>query len=85
MIVLRAADDHTAARLSSMAQGFGYLLAAVGPLAMGLLHALTGGWRVPLAWLVALCSLELLVGLAAARTRVVYADAPGPATAAAAG
>jgi CP family cyanate transporter-like MFS transporter len=78
MIVLRAADDHTAARLSSMAQGFGYLLAAAGPLVMGLLHAATGGWDVPLAWLVALCSLELLFGLAAARTRVVHAHAPEP-------
>jgi CP family cyanate transporter-like MFS transporter len=76
MIVLRAADDHTAARLSSMAQGFGYLLAATGPLVMGLLHAATGSWDVPLAWLVALCSLELLVGLAAARTRVVRAYEP---------
>jgi CP family cyanate transporter-like MFS transporter len=76
MIVLRAADDHTAARLSSMAQGFGYLLAAAGPLVMGLLHAATGGWDVPLAWLVALCSVELVVGLAAARPRVVHAHDP---------
>jgi CP family cyanate transporter-like MFS transporter len=73
MIVLRAADDHTAARLSSMAQGFGYLLAAAGPLVMGLLHAATGGWSVPLAWLVALCLAELLAGLAAGRARVVHA------------
>jgi MFS transporter, CP family, cyanate transporter len=73
MIVLRAGDDHTAARLSSMAQGFGYLLAATGPLVMGLLHAATGGWDVALAWLVALCGVELVVGLAAARRRVVHA------------
>src|SRR4051812_37273415 len=73
MIVLRAADDHTAARLSSMAQGFGYLIAATGPLAMGLLHAATGNWDVALAWLVAMCGIELLVGLQAARPRVVRA------------
>ena len=73
MIVLRAGDDHTAARLSSMAQGFGYLLAAAGPLVMGLLHAATGDWSVPLVWLVALCGVELTVGLAAARRRVVHA------------
>jgi MFS transporter, CP family, cyanate transporter len=73
MIVLRAGDDHTAARLSSMAQGFGYLLAATGPLVMGLLHAATGDWSVPLVWLVGLCGVELTVGLAAARTRVVHA------------
>jgi MFS transporter, CP family, cyanate transporter len=74
MIVLRAADDNTAARLSSMAQGFGYLLAAAGPLVMGLLHAATGGWEVPLVWLIALCAVELLAGLAAGRARLVRAD-----------
>jgi MFS transporter, CP family, cyanate transporter len=73
MIVLRAADDDTAARLSSMAQGFGYLIAATGPLVTGLLHAATGSWTVPLVLLVALCGVELVVGLAAARTRVVRA------------
>jgi MFS transporter, CP family, cyanate transporter len=76
MIVLRAADDHTAARLSSMAQGFGYLLAAAGPLVMGLLHAATGGWDVPLVWLIALCGVELLAGLAAGRARLVRAHDP---------
>ena len=55
MIVVRAGDDDTAARLSSMAQGIGYLLAAAGPLLLGLLHAATGGWTVPLLTLIALC------------------------------
>jgi len=73
MIVLRAADDETAPRLSSMAQGFGYLLAATGPLAMGLMHAATGSWDLALVLLVGLCGVELVVGLAAARSRQVYA------------
>jgi CP family cyanate transporter-like MFS transporter len=77
MIVLRAGDDHTAARLSSMAQGFGYLLAASGPLVTGLLHAATGDWTVPLIVLVALCGVELTVGLAAGRARVVHAHESG--------
>jgi len=76
MIVLRAADDHTAARLSSMAQGFGYLIAATGPLVMGLLHAATGSWDVALVWLIALCAVELLSGLAAGRARTVRAHDP---------
>jgi CP family cyanate transporter-like MFS transporter len=76
MIVLRAADDHTAARLSSMAQGFGYLLAATGPLVMGLLHGATGGWDAPLVWLIALCAVELLAGLAAGKARTVRAHDP---------
>ncbi len=76
MIVLRAADDDTAARLSSMAQGFGYLIAATGPLVTGLLHAATGSWTIPLALLVALCGVELVVGLAAGRDRTVHAHPP---------
>ena len=76
MIVLRAADDNTAARLSSMAQGFGYLIAATGPLVTGLLHAATGSWTLPLALLVALCGVELVVGLAAGRDRTVHAHPP---------
>lgn len=77
MIVLRAADDNTAARLSSMAQGFGYLIAATGPLVMGLVHAATGSWTAPLVLLVLLCGVELVVGLAAGRDRVVHAHPPG--------
>jgi CP family cyanate transporter-like MFS transporter len=79
MIILRSGDDHTAAQLSSMAQGFGYLIAASGPLITGLLHSLTGGWTVPLAVLVALCAVELTVGLGAARNRVVHAHEQAPA------
>jgi cyanate permease len=43
---------------------------------MGLLHAATGSWNIALAWLVGLCSLELLAGLAAGRTRIVRAHEP---------
>jgi CP family cyanate transporter-like MFS transporter len=77
MIVLRAPDDHTAARLSGMAQSVGYALAATGPLGIGLLHALSGGWTVPLLALLGIVAVELAVGLAAARPRVVTAS---PAT-----
>jgi MFS transporter, CP family, cyanate transporter len=71
LIVMRAPDHDTSARLSSMAQGVGYLLAAAGPLGMGLLHALTGGWTAPLLGLLVLCALELAAGLGAGRARVV--------------
>jgi CP family cyanate transporter-like MFS transporter len=71
MIVLRAGDDHTAARLSGMAQGAGYVIAGAGPLGVGLLHALSGGWTVPLLALLAVVGVELAVGLAAGRQRVI--------------
>lgn len=44
LIVLRSPDSHVAAHLSSMAQTVGYLVASVGPLAIGLLHGYTGSF-----------------------------------------
>lgn len=46
VIVLRARDAHVAAQLSGMAQCVGYLLAAIGPLLVGLIH----GWTGSFAW-----------------------------------
>lgn len=58
IIVLRSPDAHVAAQLSSMAQTVGYVLAAGGPLLIGLIHALTGGFA-------ASGILVLLLGLGA--------------------
>ena len=44
LIVLRSPDPQVAAGLSAMAQGFGYTIAALGPLAVGLLRDATGSW-----------------------------------------
>ncbi|MDQ0650583.1 CynX/NimT family MFS transporter [Pseudomonas cedrina] len=44
LIVLRSRDSHVAGNLSGMAQGIGYTLASLGPLAVGVLHDWTGGW-----------------------------------------
>ncbi len=44
IIVLRSADAHIASHLSGMAQCIGYMLAAVGPLLVGLIHSLTGSY-----------------------------------------
>ncbi len=62
VIVLRARDSHVAAQLSGMAQCVGYLLAAAGPLLVGLIHGWTGGF----AWSAVL--FVLLGAGAAART-----------------
>jgi MFS transporter, CP family, cyanate transporter len=44
LIVLRSPDAPTAARLSGMSQGVGYMLASLGPLGLGLSHDLLGDW-----------------------------------------
>src|SRR5690606_41526094 len=53
LMALRARDAAQTSELSGMAQSAGYLLAAGGPLGLGLAHDLTGAWLVPLLLLVA--------------------------------
>ena len=67
LMVLRAPDPVTAARLSSMAQAGGYLIGAAGPLVMGLLYTATGGWTAPMVFLLVTTLLGLPPGLAAGR------------------
>ncbi len=68
LIVLRASDAHVAANLSSMAQGFGYTLASMGPLAVGLVHDWTGGWNA-VGWIFAVIGgLAIIAGMGAGRT-----------------
>ncbi|GGP61831.1 MFS transporter [Streptomyces abikoensis] len=55
--------------LSTLSQSLGYLLAALGPLAVGLLHSATGGWTAPMALLLGTAAAQLAVGTALARGR----------------
>ena len=75
LVLVRARDVAQTGRLSAAAQSVGYLLAATGPLAVGLLHEATGGWTAGLTLLLAVLVVQLVVGLAAARPRLVRADA----------
>ncbi|MCD4528887.1 CynX/NimT family MFS transporter [Pseudomonas sp. C3-2018] len=71
LIVLRSRDAHVAANLSSMAQGFGYTLASLGPFAVGVVHDLTGGWNA-LGWIFGLVGLgAIIAGIGAGRARYV--------------
>lgn len=71
LILLRARDAAQAARLSAAAQGVGYVVAASGPFVIGVLHDVTGQWRPALVLLLVLLAAQVLVGLAAARDRLV--------------
>ena len=81
----RAPDVHHTAHLSTMAQGVGYLIASAGPVGIGALHDLTGGWTVPMLALTVLLAPLLVAGLIASRDRHILATVPlGGAPAAAA-
>lgn len=71
---LRAADAAATAALSSMGQSVGYLLAAGGPFAVGLLRDATGSWTVPLVLLVGLMLAQIPIGYAAGRPVLVDSD-----------
>ncbi|TVR34658.1 MAG: MFS transporter [Nitriliruptor sp.] len=74
LIGLRARSPQTTSELSSLVQGWGYLLAAMGPLAIGVLHEVTGGWDVPLVALLVLLLPKLIAGLIAGAPGVVDGD-----------
>ena len=60
LIVLRSRDSHVAANLSGMAQGIGYTLASMGPLAVGVLHDWTGGWAAT-GWVFGVIGLGAII------------------------
>ena len=66
-VAMRARDAQGAAALSAMAQGIGYLVAALGPVLVGVLFATTGSWVAPIALLVALNLALIPLGWGAAR------------------
>ena len=62
------------ANLSSMAQGFGYTLASMGPLAVGIVHDWTGGWNA-LGWIFGIIGLgAIIAGLGAGRALYVQVE-----------
>ena len=63
LINLRTRSHEGSIALSGFAQGIAYGLGALGPLLIGLLHDLTGGWTVPILFLLA-TSLVILVSAA---------------------
>ncbi|WP_419889849.1 CynX/NimT family MFS transporter [Paenibacillus xylanexedens] len=69
--VLRTKDVRQAASLSGMAQSFGYMLAAVGPLLFGMLHDWTKGWTFPLLIQVILAIALLIAGIQASKNRMI--------------
>ncbi|MBS0429325.1 MAG: MFS transporter [Proteobacteria bacterium] len=75
LIVMRSPDARVAAQLSGMAQGVGYLVAACGPMLVGLMRAWTGSFRASALLFGAIGVVLALAGAGAGRARVVGAAA----------
>lgn len=71
LIGLRTQHAQQAASLSGMSQCIGYLLASVGPMAIGALHDLQGNWQLPLLICALLALIGALMGWLAGRDRLL--------------
>jgi CP family cyanate transporter-like MFS transporter len=67
----RSPDPAAAASLSAFAQGAGYLLASTGPLTIGFVHDVTGGWTLPGVVLLGVAVGQLVTGWLAGRALTV--------------
>lgn len=77
LMAQRARDADASSALSGMSQSVGYLIAALGPVAFGALHAATGGWTASLALLLVVLVLLTVVGVFAGRPGFVLDGPPG--------
>jgi len=71
LIGLRTRLPADTARLSGMAQGVGYLLAAGGPVAAGWLRGTTGSWTAVIVMLIVVTLVQSAVAFLAGRNRYV--------------
>jgi len=69
LVNLRSRTHSGAVALSGFVQSVGYLIVAVGPLAVGLLHESTGGWTWPLIFLASSIVPAAIAGKIAARPK----------------
>lgn len=76
LINLRARTTAGTAALSGFTQSAGYLVAALGPVSVGALYDVTGGWTAPLLLLLGLSGLQLVTGLAVSRPAYIEDELP---------
>jgi CP family cyanate transporter-like MFS transporter len=73
IISTRASTRAQTTQLSAMAQGWGYLLAAVGTFLIGYLAEVTGAWMISVSVLIASTLLQVAVGYYSGRPGVIPA------------
>lgn len=71
VIGLRARTAEGTVALSAFAQSIGFVIAASGPLLVGIFYEATGGWLVPIGFLLAAVIVQTLAGVAIARPRYI--------------
>ena len=69
--VIRARSTENAARLASMAQAAGYIIASIGPLVLGLVSHWPDSRLASMAWFLILVVVTMIAGMLAGRPRFV--------------
>jgi CP family cyanate transporter-like MFS transporter len=78
LIGLRSRTPAGTAALSGLTQSLGYLIAVVGPFAVGAIYDASGGWTWPLALLTALTLPQIAVGMYVGRPAYIEDQLPTP-------
>ncbi|MGP3912297.1 CynX/NimT family MFS transporter [Nonomuraea sp. 10N515B] len=76
MLGLRTRTPETTAGLSAFGQSAGYLMAGAGPLLVGVLYQMTGGWALTYTMIFAVLVVQLLTGLYVGRDRYLEDERP---------
>ena len=71
LIALRSGSAAITPSLSALVQGAGYLIAAAGPLLIGVLHEASAGWTLPLGVLIGITVAQAVCGWFAGRAQTV--------------
>lgn len=74
LVNLRTRTHTASVALSGFVQSGGYGIAALGPLAIGIIYDLTGGWTVPLIFLIVTVLVALIPSFMLSRPRFVEDD-----------
>ena len=74
LISIRASTKAQTTTLSAVAQGYGYLIAALGTFAFGLLRDLTPNWQLSIGSLVVLTLVQAVSVLVAGRPKLIPAS-----------
>lgn len=67
LIATRGSTELGTAQLSGMVQSVGYLIAALVPIAAGILMELTGGWETPLIMMLGIATLQTSIAVIVGR------------------
>ena len=80
LFVLRTRTPAGTAALSAFSQGGGYLMAAIGPLLVGVLYEATGDWAAAFVILLVTAGIHLVTGWWSTGNRFLEDEIPKPAS-----